>query len=192
MSATLARQGGRVQLEQSDMHLALNMTTMATDVFSHTATEERQQVIKKLRAEVREEVMQGVVFPGHNKVKAAIQWHPAIVRENQTDGCLPCQNGKAKNLQRRRRCKGTCAPPPRPVPPQPRTPLAPPADSERTPSSESGGVPLTYVYIHTALPSAWFSIMIYMTSMACARKIFFQICWLMQVHPQFSTLSAVW
>ena len=73
MSATLARQGGRVQLEQSDMHLALNMATMATDVFSHTATEETQQVIKKLRAEVREEVMQGVVFPGHNKVKAAIQ-----------------------------------------------------------------------------------------------------------------------
>jgi hypothetical protein len=29
MSATMARQGGRVQLEQSDMRLALNMAKMA-------------------------------------------------------------------------------------------------------------------------------------------------------------------
>jgi len=33
MSATMARQGGRVQLEQSDMHLALNMAKMAKEGF---------------------------------------------------------------------------------------------------------------------------------------------------------------
>jgi hypothetical protein len=33
MSATMARQGGRVQLEQSDMRLALNMAKMAKEGF---------------------------------------------------------------------------------------------------------------------------------------------------------------
>jgi len=90
MSATMARQGGRVQLEQSDMRLALNMAKMAKGGFRCTAIEETQQLIKKPRAEVREEKTQGVECPGHNKVKAVIERHPAMVRENQTDGCLPC------------------------------------------------------------------------------------------------------
>jgi hypothetical protein len=34
MSATMARQGGRVQLEQSDMRLALIMAKMAKEGFS--------------------------------------------------------------------------------------------------------------------------------------------------------------
>jgi len=33
MSATMARQGGRVQLEQSDMRLPLNMAKMAKEGF---------------------------------------------------------------------------------------------------------------------------------------------------------------
>jgi len=37
MSATMARQGGRVQLEQSDMRLALNMAKMAKGRFSCAA-----------------------------------------------------------------------------------------------------------------------------------------------------------
>ena len=39
MSATMARQGGRVQLEQSDMCLALNMTKMAKEGFLRAAIE---------------------------------------------------------------------------------------------------------------------------------------------------------
>jgi hypothetical protein len=93
----MARQGGRVQLEQSDMRLALNMAKMAKGGISRAAIEETQQLIKKPRAEVREEKKRGVEFPGHNKVKAAIERHPAMFRENHTDGCLPCQNGTAKN-----------------------------------------------------------------------------------------------
>jgi len=31
MSATMAKQGGQVQLEQSDMHLAMEMATMAKE-----------------------------------------------------------------------------------------------------------------------------------------------------------------
>jgi len=45
MSATMARQGGRVQLEQSDMPLALYMAKMAKVRFSHTIKEETQQLI---------------------------------------------------------------------------------------------------------------------------------------------------
>ena len=128
----MARQGGRVQLEQSDMRLALNMAKMAKGGFSRAAVEETQYLIKKPRAEVREEKKRGVEFPGHNKVKAAIARHPAMLRQNQMPGCLPCQNGTAKNPQTRWRRKGTGAPPPNrrrqqnpePTPPLPGTSLA--------------------------------------------------------------------
>jgi len=55
MSATMARQGGQVQLEQSDMHLALNMAKMAKERFLHATIEEMQQLIQKPCAEVQEE-----------------------------------------------------------------------------------------------------------------------------------------
>jgi len=77
--------GGRVQLEQSAMRLALNMAKMAKEGHSRAAIEETQQLIKTPCTEVREEKMRGVVSPGHNKVKAAMNKHPAMVRENQTD-----------------------------------------------------------------------------------------------------------
>jgi len=117
MSATMARQGGRVQLEQSDMRLALNTAKMAKEGFLRAAIEETKYLIKKSRAEVREEKKRGVEFPGHKKVKAAIQRHPAMLRHNQTSGCLPCQNVTAKNsadtlVTQRNRCT---PPPPRPT-----------------------------------------------------------------------------
>jgi len=101
MSATMARQGGRVQLEQSVMGLWLNMAKMANEGFLLTAVEETEHLITNPRAEVREEMQQCVKFPWHRKVKAAIQRHPAMICENQKSGCLPCQNGTAKNPQRR-------------------------------------------------------------------------------------------
>jgi hypothetical protein len=48
----MARQGGRVQLEQSDISFALNMAKMAKGGLSRTAIEETQQLIKKSRTEV--------------------------------------------------------------------------------------------------------------------------------------------
>jgi len=155
MSATMARQVGRVQLEQSDICLAVNMAKMAKEGFSRAAIEETQQLIQKPRAEAREEKRLGVVFPGHNEVKAAVERHPAMFRENQTDGCLPCQTGTAKNPQTHWRREGTGAPPPRPAPPRPRTPPAPPDESERTQGWETERLPPGYVYIHTLLPSIW-------------------------------------
>ena len=108
----MARQGGQVQLEQSNMRLALNKAKMAAEGFLRTAIEETQQLIKNPRAKVREEKKWGVVVPGHNEVKAAMERHPAMVWENQKDGCLPCPNGTAKNPQTRWRPKGMGAPPP--------------------------------------------------------------------------------
>jgi hypothetical protein len=55
MSATMARSGGRVQVEQSDMRLALNMAKMAIGGISCAAKEETQQLIMKPRAEIREQ-----------------------------------------------------------------------------------------------------------------------------------------
>jgi len=99
MSASMARQGGRVQLEQSDMRLALNMAKMAKGGFLRSAIEEMQCLIKKPRAQVWEEMKLGVEFPGHKNVKTVRDRQPAMLRENQTDGCLPGQNGIAHNPQ---------------------------------------------------------------------------------------------
>ena len=108
------------------------------------------------RAEVREEKKQGVVFSGHHRVRAAIERHPAMFRENQMDGCLPCQNGTAMNLQTHWRRIGTGAPPPQPAPRWPGTPPVPPGISETSQSSKTEGVPPGYVYIHLPLANAQF------------------------------------
>jgi hypothetical protein len=47
------------------MHLALNMAKMAKGGFSCATIEETQYLIKKPRAEVREERNWGVVFTGY-------------------------------------------------------------------------------------------------------------------------------
>jgi len=62
MSATMARQQVRVQLEQSDMLLALNMAIMAEDRFSRAALEETHYLIKNSCAEVRKDKKWGVKF----------------------------------------------------------------------------------------------------------------------------------
>jgi len=61
----MARQGGRVQLEQSDMHLALNLAETAKGRFSRTTIEETQYVINIPRHEVCQERKRGVEFSGH-------------------------------------------------------------------------------------------------------------------------------
>ena len=134
----MARFRGRVKLEHSDMRLALNMAKMAKGGFSRAAREEMHQLIKKPRGEVRKKKKRGVEFPGHNKVKAAIERHTAEVRENQTDGCLPCHNGTATNPQTCSRRKGKGEPPLRPEPPWPESPPGPSDDQQ---SSETKGMP---------------------------------------------------
>ena len=160
----MARQGGRVQLEQSDMRLALNMAKMAKEGFSRATIDETKYLITKPRAEVRDDKKRGVEVPGHNKVKAAIQRHPAMLRHNQTPGCLPCQNGTAKNPQTRWKRKGRGAPPPagrrvrtpEPTPPPPSTPPAPTGNTSGAQPSQIINLPAGYTYLHTARPWAEF------------------------------------
>jgi len=180
MSATMASQRGRVQLEQSDMCLELKMAKMAKGGFSRPSIEETPYLIKKSRAEVWEEKKWGVEFPGHNKVKTVIDSHPAMLYQNQTDRCLPSQNGTAQNPQTCWRCKGTGAPspewrrqttpettpplprtpplpwtPPLPrTPPLPETPPVPPSNNAGAQHSGIVEVLAGYAYSHTSLRSA--------------------------------------
>ena len=160
----MARQGGRVQLEQSDMRLALNMAKMAKERFSGAAIEEMKYLIKKPRAEVREEKKRGVELPGHKKVTAAIQRHLAMLRHNEMPGCLHCQNGTAKNPQTRWGRNQTGTPPParrrvrnpEPNQPPPGTLPAPTGNTSGAQPSEIVNLPARYAYLHTALPCGEF------------------------------------
>jgi hypothetical protein len=164
MSATMARQGGWVQLEHSDMRLALNMAKMATEGLPRAAIQETKYLIMEPRAEVREEKKRGVAFPGHNRVKAVIQRHPAMLCQNQTSGCLSCQNGTGKNPQTGWRHKGTGAPPPvrrrdrtpEPTPPLPGTPPAPTGNTSGAQPSLIINLPAGYTYSHRAVLGAEF------------------------------------
>jgi hypothetical protein len=49
MAATMARQGSRVQREESDMRLAMNMAKTANEGFLGAAIEETKYLIKKPR-----------------------------------------------------------------------------------------------------------------------------------------------
>jgi len=112
MCTMMARQGGSVQLEQSNMCLALNMANMAKGGFLCATREKTRYLIKKPCAEVREEKKRGEEFLGHKKVKAVIEIHRAMFRQNHTPGYLPRQQGTAQNRMTRWRCTGTGAPPP--------------------------------------------------------------------------------
>lgn len=103
----MARQGGRVQLEQADMRIAQNVVNMAKHGISRAAIEETKNLIKKPRAEIREEKRRGVELPGHKSVKAVIEKHPSMIYENHLIGCLRCQNNIARNPATRWKRKGT-------------------------------------------------------------------------------------
>ena len=162
----MARQGGRVQLEQSDMRLALNMAKMVKRGFSHAPIEETQYLIKKPRAEVWEEKKWSVEFPGHKKVKAAMERHPAMLRQNQTPGIHLYHKGTAKNLHtlcRRnrtgaplpnRRRKATPEPTPDPIPSLLGTSPASPGNTSGSQHLEIINLLTGYVYSHTSLPCA--------------------------------------
>jgi len=200
MSATMARKEGRVQLERSDMPLALNLTKKASGGFLRAAMEGTENLIKKPRAEVQEERKRGVQSPGHRKLKAAIERHPAMLHQNVTDGCLPCQNGTAKNRQTCWRCKGTGVPPPNwhrlptpePTPPLPGTPPEPLVrmTERKVPKST---ICLSDICSHILhFPALNVSILMHMPRINSTIQISIRIWRLMKEHPQVSKLSAVW
>ena len=113
-------------------------------------------------ANVREEKKRGVEFPRHKRMKAAIQRHPAMLRQNQTSGCLPFQHGTPKNPLTRWRRKGSGAPPPdrrRVRTPEPTPPLtgrqpASTSDTAGVQPSQIVIIPAGYTHSDTALPCA--------------------------------------
>jgi hypothetical protein len=68
------------------MRLRLNMAKIAKEGFSRAAMERIKFLLKKPRTEVGEQKMWGVEFLGHQKVKAALQTHLAMLLQNQTSG----------------------------------------------------------------------------------------------------------
>jgi len=148
MSPTFSRQGGQVQLEQSDMHHTLNMTRIAIGGFSQASIKEIQQSIKNALTTVREEKKWWVQSHGHLNVTSAMERHLAIIRENHTHSCLPSKDGIAKNPQSCWGQKDTGAPPPKWAPP------APAGDNEGAQRSEMEGLPPRYAFIPTPIPKA--------------------------------------
>jgi len=111
MSATMARQEDRVQLEQSDMCLALRRATMAKGGFSCAAIEESQYLMKTPRTMVQEGMMRRVHFPGHRNVNTGIDRHLAMLHQNYTDSYLPGQISPTEHPQTGLMRMGTGAPP---------------------------------------------------------------------------------
>jgi len=198
MSATMVGQGGRVQLEPSDMRLALNLAKMAKEGFSRASIKETKYSIKKPRRKVREEKKRGAEFPVHNKVSGAIQRHQAMLHHNQMSGSLPCKNGTAMNLQTCWRRNGIGAPPQarrrvrtlQPTPRPPGTPPAPPAPPQPVTHLELNILKSSICRVHKRVRIQPFRLrnisqMIRIPSMI---QILIQLCWLMNV----STLSFAW
>jgi len=161
MSATMARQGGRVKLELSNMLLAGNMANMTNGGFSCAAIEETQHLMKKPRPKVQEERKQRVVIPAHRNVKAAKERQPAMLLENNTNRCVTCQNGTVKNPQTWWRRIGMAAAvpdwhrqqTPEPTPTLPWMLHAPPGENQGAQRSQTVSLPAIYSYLHAPLPN---------------------------------------
>jgi hypothetical protein len=80
----------------------------------------------------------------------------AMVYKNHTAGCLPGQNGTAKNPVALWRCKGTAASRAELAAPLPRTPPAPPGDAEGNERDEIEGMTSKCVYMHSPLQNTQF------------------------------------
>jgi len=160
----MARQGGRVQLEKSNMRLALNIAKMAKQGCSRAGIEETKYLMKSPHSEVRQEKTRGVEFPSHKTLKAVIQTHRAMLCQNQTAGFPPCHNGSAKYQQTRWRRYGTCAPPPEGsrertperTPPVPGTPRPPTSTIFVVQPVQIVNLTAGYTYLNTMHPCAEF------------------------------------
>jgi hypothetical protein len=60
MAATMARQGSRVQREESDMRLAMNLAKTANEGFLGAAIEETNYLIKKPRTKLQDGWKRGI------------------------------------------------------------------------------------------------------------------------------------
>jgi len=115
------------------------------------------------------------------------------------DGCLPRQNGTARNPRTCWGRNGTGAPlpdrrrqqTPGQMPTTPRMPPAPPHNNKGAEGSQIETVPARYAYFHAPVPNARFSILMCTPKIASTIKISLQMCALMKEHLLVRTLSAV-
>jgi len=167
MSATMARQGGRVQLEQSDRCLALNMVEMAKGEFSHSAAEAMYFLIKKPPAEPREDKRREEKRREEPGCSLSWQWKDEC-SNRVTPGyalskphCqMPFIAPMALEWNRRHEwhAKGTSAPPPNgyrhmtpePMPQLPKMPHSPTGKISGQQYTQIVNVPARYVYSHTS------------------------------------------
>jgi hypothetical protein len=168
----------------------MNVAKLVKGEFSCGTIVETQQRMKKHHAKVGEEKMRVVEFPGHQKVKAAMERHPAMVYSTHTAGSAPCECGTAKNPQTRWRHRRTAAPPPEPVVPLPGkpsqhgTPPPPPDDNEENESYEFEGILSRCVYMHSPLPNTpFFNHNAFGKNGKCDKDL---------IPDMLSPLSAVW
>jgi len=156
------------------------------------------------RSPRREEA--GCWLCGAPKVKPAIERHPAMLRQNHTDGCCSWHNRTVKYPQTRPRRNGTGASPPgwcrQPtpepmpslpdMPPLTRMPPAPPGYNAGAQRSQIIILPAVYIYSHKYLLWAeCFTLDAYAQDSQHDTDLT-QICRLMKEHPLVSTLSAGW
>jgi hypothetical protein len=97
VAATMCKHAGRVQLEQSDLRLTMNIMDKSVNGLSSANVDETLDIIRKPRAELREEKRRGVEFKGHKNVKSVMKVHPAMNKRNELEGCLTCQNNVPHN-----------------------------------------------------------------------------------------------
>jgi len=196
----MAREGGRVQLEQSDMCLALKIAKMAKGGCSRASIQERQYQITKRQTEAREVKKWRLESPCHNTVKAVIETHPAMLRQTHPKGCLRCHNRTATDLQTYRRHKEQVHLRPTDTDSwhEKWQTLCPERHPHHSVTMRELKVPkfticLLDVCIDMLLiPTLNLSMCMHMPRIASTIKFIIQICSLMMEHPLVSTLSAVW
>jgi len=168
--------------------------------FSCAIIEKTQYLMKKPRAEVWEEKKWGVGMFGHEKVKSAIQRHPAMLRQNQTNTCLPCHNAPStihRHAGGWRQCThlhlaNTVSLHQSQHHLHPKHHLRPPV-TIRALKGPKSTICHSDMLIYTLLfPSLNYSHLMHMHRIASRIQNIIQICWLMKEQPLVSTLSAVW
>jgi len=200
MSATMTRQWGWVQLEQSDMCLALNMAKMAKGGSSCAAIEEMEYLMEKPNTHVREEKKWGLGFQGMKMWRlrrkdsqlwlVKLKWMPAFLDQMaQYSICSNAEGAKAW-VHLDETDSGSWHQNRRHIHPECHLYHLVTLREPTLPKSKVCHLDMCIYILH--FPVLNFSILMHMPRITSTMKILFQICWLMKEHPQIITLSAVW
>jgi len=200
MSATMTRQGGQTQLEQSDMWLALDIDKMAKGGFLRAAIEETQCLFEKPHAELSYKMMRGVLFPGHTGLKAAMEntrqsfgkskWTADLIATMVQRNIPRHAGGTNFGVHLHQTDYGSQHQNWHHV--RPERDLCQPVPMRELTLRKSKVFPPDMCIYMLLFPMLNCSILMHMPRIARAIKISIQICWLMKEYPLVSTLPAEW